>query len=74
MGLDMYSYWRSRNAKPLEDAERNEITYWRKHYALHQWMQELWKTKLNSRPLGDKFIDALDDENTYPDGFNCVEV
>ena len=70
----MYSYWRTKNAKPSNDGSRNEITYWRKHYALHEWMQELWQTKLNSRSLEDQFLDALDDATKYPDGFNCVEV
>jgi hypothetical protein len=38
MGLDMYLY-----AK--QGKEKQEIGYWRKHNALHGWMEKLWEER-----------------------------
>lgn len=35
MGLDMYAY----KATSLEDEDPEQIMYWRKHNALHSWME-----------------------------------
>ena len=43
MGLDMYAYEVSGDTK-------TEIMYWRKHNALHGWMESLWSTKPDFDP------------------------
>lgn len=50
MGLDMYAY--SVPAEAViddflykEDDERTEFFYWRKHNALHGWMEDLYRAK-----------------------------
>lgn len=55
MGLDQYG--KARNPKTGEVVE---IAYWRKHNALHGWMENLWNAK--GRPNANK-----EDPN-----FNCV--
>lgn len=56
MGLDMYGM-----AKKIGSEEEDiEIAYWRKHNALHNWMEKLWESK--TAP-----------ENMEGD-FNCVDV
>lgn len=51
MGLDMYAFAvHSDNAKSdfefvSEDDTKEEFMYWRKHNALHSWMQKLYRTK-----------------------------
>lgn len=42
MGLDMYAYTRN-PADP--SAEPIHLAYWRKHNALHGWMERLWIEK-----------------------------
>lgn len=56
MGLD--SYGKIRNP---QTGEVKEIAYWRKHNALHGWMEALWHVK--NRPNAN----ALD-----PFSFNCI--
>jgi hypothetical protein len=47
MGLDQYAL----SKRP--DGEIKEIAYWRKHNALHGWMEALWKAKGKPEPNGD---------------------
>lgn len=61
MGLDMYAFsvpaGSNINVEGEEDGiERNRVMYWRKHNALHGWMEKLWREK-----TGDNEHD-----------FNCV--
>jgi len=55
MGLDQYA--KIRNPKTNEV---QEIAYWRKHNALHGWMEDLWESK--DRP----------DEREDDSSFNCI--
>jgi len=57
MGLDMYAYQRDPSAPA--DAEPTQLAYWRKHNALHGWMERLWIEK--GRPSG-----------SGQTSFNCV--
>ena len=72
MGLDQYAYV---SHKPLvagrAPSERREISYWRKHGALQDWMHDLWLKKLDvpAEP-GDQFILGT----RPPEEFNCVEL
>lgn len=48
MGLDMYAYAVSKNElnedfKIAENADKQELSYWRKFNALHGWMQSLYR-------------------------------
>lgn len=43
MGLDMYAY--TRDPRQPADAEPTQLAYWRKHNALHGWMERLWVEK-----------------------------
>jgi len=49
MGLDMYAFAVPASAVKGEfdfDAEfKNELQYWRKHNALHSWMENLYRSK-----------------------------
>ena len=36
MGLDQFAY-------TTKGKEKEEIAYWRKHNALHGWMENLWE-------------------------------
>jgi len=51
MGLDMYAFAvHADNAKGdfefvSEDDTKEEFMYWRKHNALHSWMQKLYRAK-----------------------------
>ena len=47
MGLDQYALSKS------PEGEVSEITYWRKHNALHGWMENLWNAKGKPAPNGD---------------------
>ena len=49
MGLDQYALSKS------PEGEVSEITYWRKHNALHGWMENLWNAKGKPEPNGDAF-------------------
>lgn len=40
MGLDMYAY-----SKKSPESEQVEISYWRKHNALHGWMENLYRQR-----------------------------
>jgi protein-disulfide isomerase len=61
MGLDMYAYTVSKNElnenfSMAEDADKQELSYWRKFNCLHGWMQDLYYEKggnqeFNCRPL-----------------------
>jgi hypothetical protein len=67
MGLDMFAYSvASEDAltpfKISEEANREEIHYWRKHHDLHGWMEKLWREKLNFS------------KNTPKRDFNCQPV
>ena len=71
MGLDQY-------ARATNGTEDVEISYWRKHSRLQGYMTELYyqkKEEYENKPMGDKFIDALDGEdNPFPEDFNCAKV
>ena len=43
MGLDQYAKFHNPNTQEME-----EFHYWRKHNALHGWMENLWKSKGNT--------------------------
>jgi hypothetical protein len=50
MGLDMYAYSMSEDAVIDDfsydrDYATTEIRYWRKHNALHNWMEKLFRSK-----------------------------
>lgn len=50
MGLDMYAFAvHPGNAKGdfeiTDEAPKEEFQYWRKHNALHSWMENLYRTK-----------------------------
>ena len=51
MGLDMYAFSAPADAYDKEvdfiinDEFCTEVAYWRKHYALHGWMENLYKEK-----------------------------
>ena len=60
MGLDQYAY-----TKTSEDAEQEELFYWRKHNRLHGWMEQLWQDK--GKP------NAPQEESPLGD-FNCIPV
>jgi hypothetical protein len=50
MGLDQYCYAVSKSLESgdftfPDDADREEFMYWRKHNALHGWMQNLYSAK-----------------------------
>ena len=49
MGLDQYAF--SVYKKGSEEASE-EIAYWRKHNALHGWMENLWTLK-TGKPAGE---------------------
>jgi hypothetical protein len=49
MGLDQYAL----SKRP--DGEVKEIAYWRKHNALHGWMENLWNAKGKPEPNGEQF-------------------
>lgn len=64
MGLDQYA--KTRNP---ETGEVTEFSYWRKHNALHGWMENLWKSKgntgeFNCEPveLSHADLDALEND------------
>lgn len=56
MGLDMYAF---ANHSLDSKEEPVEIAYWRKHNALHAWMEDLWVSK-DCPNIGDS------------SDFNCV--
>jgi hypothetical protein len=47
MGLDQYALSKS------PEGEVSEIAYWRKHNALHGWMENLWNAKGRPESNGD---------------------
>ena len=49
MGLDQYALSKS------PEGEVSEITYWRKHNALHGWMENLWNAKGKPESDGGEF-------------------
>jgi hypothetical protein len=55
MGLDQFAY-------AIDNGEKRELAYWRKHPNLQGWMERLWESK--GRP------NAHEDS----DDFNCVPV
>jgi hypothetical protein len=64
MGLDQYAKVRNPKTQQVE-----EFHYWRKHNALHGWMENLWKSKgntgeFNCEPveLSRADIDMLEDD------------
>lgn len=65
MGLEAYAFIK-------QGETRKQFAYWRKHYELQEFMNNLCETKMAERNLGDKFIDALDGDD--PTQFNCVEL
>lgn len=69
MGLDMYAV--SKAPGLAEGAPVNRLHYWRKHNALHGWMERLWESK--GRPC----VSGMEDpspQDPYPEGtsFNCI--
>lgn len=55
MGLDQYALYREPQTGEVEEFET-----WRKHHALHNWMENLWNSK--GRPY----------EHKNSEQFNCV--
>lgn len=55
MGLDQFAF-------AIDNGEKRELAYWRKHPNLQGWMERLWESK--GRP------NAHEDS----DDFNCVEL
>lgn len=93
MGLDMYSYSVNKNdveidkdnnsliIKDFDTVRREELCYWRKHNALHKWMQDLYVSRngmedfncvpiiLNQSDLLKLKDDVLNDRLIPKDGF-----
>jgi hypothetical protein len=87
MGLDMYAYAVSKRDaigefEIAENAEREELQYWRKHHDLHGWMENLYRDKggdaesfncipvqLNEGDLDMLQQDLLDDNLPRTSGF-----
>ena len=81
MGLDLYAY-KTKTPIPAiqfkEPEDAIEIHYWRKHYNLYEWMQQLYQAKggkdedfnLSTLRLDPADIDTLEKavlENSLPD-------
>lgn len=49
MGLDMYAYVvpasSAKSDFKMDDEFKKELAYWRKHNALHSWMEKLYREK-----------------------------
>jgi len=73
MGLDMYvvsvpadAYEAEVDFRVETEVERNELHYWRKHNALHGWMEQLYRSKggqeesFNCVSVNLNMIDILD--------------
>jgi len=65
MGLDQYAYRVKASETNFAEANKEEISYWRKHPNLHGWMEELYierggKDSFNCVPL-QLFEDDLND-------------
>ena len=44
MGLDMYAFAINEGEKYSDkEVEKDEVFYWRKHNALHAWMEKKWR-------------------------------
>ena len=56
MGLDQYIYAINNN-----NGKQQEIYYWRKHYHLHKWIEDLYKSK-HDRDI-DIYMDIFLDKN-----------
>lgn len=51
MGLDMYLFATPEGLLPDEAAEPELIHSWRKHNALHHWMEDYWRNETGSREV-----------------------
>lgn len=67
MGLDMYAY---AAPGPRRDDARQDLAYWRKHNALHAWMEKLWNKKGRPYAAEDGTIGVVPDDVE----FNCIEL
>ena len=45
MGLDQYAYRIKASETNFAEANKEEISYWRKHPNLHGWMEELYQKR-----------------------------
>lgn len=54
------------DSNPNPNPTRREIHYWRKHNALHAWMQDLWESRGSRLPDGKA--------GGSPRDFNCVPI
>ena len=79
MGLDMYVFTTSGPVdRPLAFSCKTALHYWRKHYSLHRWMYDLYRSKggcdvdLFVVPLAVEDIERLEHAVTHgalpPDG------
>ena len=49
------------------DCENHSITQWRKYWPLHEWMHDLWWSRLTEEERADHY-------NIAKNTFNCVEL
>lgn len=77
MGLDMYAFRGDLNTHMLE-----EIAYWRKHNALHNWMEQVWQEMsyeefMEGYPVPDSEEQVITREmfeEMKQESFNCIKV
>ena len=77
MGLDMYAFRANRETMELE-----ELAYWRKHNALHNFMQKIWEDMdyeefMQGMPKLENPEDAFNQEDfnaMKEEQFNCIKV
>jgi hypothetical protein len=76
MGLDMFAYSVPKNhaISPFSYTKdtQKEIHYWRKHPALHEWMETLWTEKMRDANYG--YLDASLTFNTCPIELNSEDL
>lgn len=54
----------------IENNQRKEVYYWRKHYGLHEWMRDLWEMKSKNPKNLKEFASAIETKNL--EEFHCV--
>lgn len=54
----------------IENNQRKEVYYWRKHYGLHKWMRDLWEMKSKNPKNLKEFANAIETKNL--EEFHCV--
>ena len=57
MGLDQFGYVRNQKTQEVE-----EFHCWRKHNAMHGWMENLWKSKGNTGEFNCKAVELSHDD------------